>query len=186
MSSGYREEVSSARVLILHGSPGSGKTTLARAISEQLSADGVTSGVIDVDELNLVFPPPMRDFWLTNLATVWPNYARVPGIHVVIPTVVADAERLELLRAAVPAESFVVCELTAPIEVLKQRVTEREPTEELRQALRAWVDHHAARTDLEGIRDVLVSTYDKSEVDAAREVLRAIGWAADPPPASRR
>jgi hypothetical protein len=38
------------------------------------------------------------------------------------------------------------------------------------------VDHHAARTDLEHIRDVLVSTHDRSEEDAAREVLRVIGW----------
>lgn len=45
--------MSSANVLILHGSPGSGKTTLTRAISERLSAEGVTNGVIDADELNL-------------------------------------------------------------------------------------------------------------------------------------
>ncbi|MCU1418173.1 MAG: hypothetical protein JWP32_2347 [Schumannella sp.] len=172
----YCEHVNSASVLILHGSPGSGKTTLARAISEQLSASGVTNGVIDVDELNLVFPAPMRDFWLTNLATIWPNYARVADIHVIIPTVVADAERLELLRAAVPAASFVVCELTAPIDMLKARVTEREPTGELRTALRAWVDHHAGRTDLEGIRDVLVSTHNRPVAEAAREVLLAVGW----------
>jgi predicted kinase len=165
-----------AHVLVLHGSPGSGKTTLARAVSQLLSAHGVTNGVIDVDELNLVFPPPRRDFWLTNLATIWPNYAAVPGIHMVIPTVVADAERLRSLRAAVPAASFVVCELTAPTEVLKARVTAREPTEELRVALRAWVDHHAARADLDSIRDVEVSTHDRPIDEAAREVLRAVGW----------
>ncbi|MDF2509614.1 MAG: hypothetical protein K0Q52_3473 [Microbacterium sp.] len=168
--------MSSANVLILHGSPGSGKTTLARTISEHLRADGVPHAVIDVDELNLIFPSPRRDFWLTNLAAIWPNYAQVPDIRVIIPTVIADAERLEELRAAVPAASFVVCELTAPIDVLKARVTEREPTDEWRASLRAWVDHHAARTDLEQIRDVLVSTYDRSEQDAAREVLRVIGW----------
>lgn len=105
--------MSSASVLILHGSPGSGKTTLARTISEQLRADGVAHAVI----------------------------------------------------------------VTAPIDVLKARVTEREPTDEWRASLRAWVDHHAARTDLEQIRDLLVSTHDRSEEDAAREVLRAIGWA---------
>ena len=168
--------MSSASVLILHGSPGSGKTTLARVISEQLRASGVAHGVIDVDELNLVFPSPRPDFWLTNLAAIWPNYTQVPGIRMIIPTVVADAERLEQLRAAAPAASFVVCELTAPIAVLKARVTEREPTEEWRESLRAWVDHHAARTDLEDIRDVLVSTHDRTEEDAAREVLRVIGW----------
>jgi predicted kinase len=165
-----------AHVLVLHGSPGSGKTTLARTISDLLSADGITNGVLDVDELNLLFPPPMQDFWLTNLATLWPNYAQVPDVHMIIPTVVADAERLARLRAAVPAETFAVCELTAPVDILKARVTEREPTEELRVALRAWVDHHAARTDLEQIRDAAVSTYDRSITDSAREVLEAVGW----------
>ncbi|WP_194422215.1 AAA family ATPase [Microbacterium abyssi] len=168
--------MNSASVLILHGSPGSGKSTLARTISELLRAGGVAHGVIDVDELNLVFPSPRRDFWLANLAAIWPNYAQVPDIHVIIPTVVADAERLDQLRAAVPAASFVVCELTAPVDVLKARVTEREPTDEWRESLRSWVDHHAGRTDLEEIRDIFVSTHDQNEDESAREVLRALGW----------
>lgn len=70
------------------------------------------------------------------------------------------------------------CELTAPVDVLKARVTAREPTDEWRESLRAWVDHHAARTDLDDIRDVLVSTYDRTEDEAASEVLQAIGWPA--------
>jgi len=174
----YCRGMSGARVLILHGSPGSGKTTLARAISQQLGAADIPHGVIDADELNLAFPSPMRDLWLANLAAIWPNYVQVPDIHMVIATVVADAERLEQLRAAVPAETFVVCELTAPIDVLKARVTAREPTDRMRAGLRAWVDHHSARTDLEGIRDVLVSTHDRPEAEAAREVLQVVGWMA--------
>lgn len=168
--------MNSAHVLILHGSPGSGKTTLLRPLSEQLGAAGIPCGVIDADELNLAFPPPERDFWLSNLALIWPNYARVPNIHVIVSTVVADVDRLERLRAALPAASFAVCELTAPVDVLRARVAEREPTEELRASLRAWVDHHAGRTDLERIRDALVSTDDRPEADAARDVLRAVGW----------
>jgi hypothetical protein len=76
----------------------------------------------------------------------------------------------------VPAASFAVCELTAPRDVLLARVTKREPTKKLREALRAWVDHHAARTDLESVRDVVVSTHDRTHDDAAREVMTAVGW----------
>ncbi|WP_309129841.1 hypothetical protein [Microbacterium sp.] len=77
-----------------------------------------------------------------------------------------------------PAESLVVRELTAPVDVLKARLSEREPMDEWRRALRAWVDHHAARTYLAEIRDTIVSTHDRAVADAAREVLSTIDWAS--------
>jgi predicted kinase len=163
-------------VLVLHGSPGSGKSTLLRPAAHLLAERGMARGLIDADELSLLSPAPEPDVWLANLAAIWPNYARVPDVHVVIAAVVADADRLARLRAAVPAASFAVCELTAPVDVLRARITAREPTEELRAGLVAWVDDHHARTDLEAVRDALVSTHDRSEEDAAREVLRAVGW----------
>jgi ABC-type phosphate/phosphonate transport system ATPase subunit len=128
-------------VLVLHGSPGSGKSTLLRPAAHLLAERGMARGLIDADELSLLSPAPEPDVWLANLAAIWPNYARVPDVHVVIAAVVADADRLARLRAAV-----------------------------------AWVDDHHARTDLEAVRDALVSTHDRSEEDAAREVLRAVGW----------
>jgi shikimate kinase len=168
--------VTGVDVLILHGSPGSGKTTLSRAIAECLRTADVANAVIDLDDLCMVHPYPDRSFARDNLRAIWPNYAAIPGLKLVIPGVVADEEERELLRAAVPGAGFAVCELTAPEAVLKDRVTAREPNEYWQQALRDWVDVYHRRTDLPRIRDFLVSTHDRPVEEAALEVIDKAGW----------
>jgi predicted kinase len=127
-------------VLVLHGSPGSGKTTLSMAVSEILRSDGVPHAVIDLDDISIIHPSPGRSFARDNLRAIWPNYAAVPGIKVIIPSVLADEQERELLLAAVPGARLTVCELTAPEPVLKERVTARERNEYWRETLRSFVD----------------------------------------------
>jgi predicted kinase len=170
--------VSKIDVLVLHGSPGAGKTTLARAVSEILREAELAHGVIDMDEISLVYPAQGRSFARENLKSVWPRYAAVPGLRLLLPSVLADEEELVLLREALPGAHVAVCELTAPEAVLKERVTAREPNEYWREGLRRWVDVFHARTDLDRIRDFLVSTHERSEQDAAREVIEKAGWLA--------
>jgi predicted kinase len=163
-------------VLILHGSPGSGKSTLAGAIFELLRVAEVPVAVIDLDEVSLVSPPQRRSFARENLAAIWPNFAAVPGVNVVIPSVIADEDELVQLRSAVPGSRFLVCELTAPRAVLDERVMAREPNEFWRERLRYFLDLFGARTDLDRIRDFQVSTHDRPIDDAAREVIEKAGW----------
>lgn len=163
-------------VLVLHGSPGAGKTTLARAVSEILREADLAHGVIDLDEISLVHPGQGRSFARENLKAIWPRYAAVPGLRLLLPSVIADEEELLLLRDALPGANLAVCELTAPEAVLKERVTAREPNEFWQEGLRRWVDVYHARNDLDKIRDFLVSTHERSEQDAAREVVEKVGW----------
>ncbi|MFC0545754.1 hypothetical protein [Kutzneria chonburiensis] len=163
-------------VLVLHGSPGAGKTTLARVISEILREADLAYGVIDMDEISIVHPSPGRSFARENLTAIWPRYAAVPGLRLLLPTVLADEQELVLLRAALPGANLTVCELTAPEAVLKERVTAREPNEFWREGLRRWVDVFHARDDRHRIRDFLVSTHERSEEDAAREIVDKLGW----------
>ncbi len=75
--------MSGAQVLVLHGSPGSGKTTLADAVAERLRRADVASALIDLDALSIVHPHQGRSFSRANLRAVWPNYTAVPDVRVV-------------------------------------------------------------------------------------------------------
>jgi predicted kinase len=163
-------------VLVLHGSPGSGKTTLSRAVAESLRVDGKPHAVIDLDDLSMVYPLPDRGFARENLKAIWPNFVAIPGLRVIIPALLADAEEAAQLRAAAPSSRFIVCELTAPEDVLKQRVTDREPNEYWKNRLRDFVDLYHSRADLAVVRDFQVSTHDRRIEDAAREVIEKAGW----------
>jgi predicted kinase len=166
-----------ADVLALHGSPGAGKSTLARALALTLAQSNIPWGVIDMDELSLIDPYPGRHFPRENLRAIWPNYvAAVPDIKLIIPTVFADEQEVELLRAVLPGARLLICELTAPVEILKQRVTEREPTEEMAAGLRRWVDVYHARSDRERIRHFQVPTYPASVDESVRQILRLAEW----------
>ena len=111
---------------------------------------------------------------------MWPNFAAVEGLKVVLPTVIADEQELVQLRAAVEFSRFTVCELTAPEEVLRERVTAREPNDYWKDLLRTFVDMYHRRSDLERIRDFQVSTDDRTVEDAAREVVDKAGWLLRP------
>lgn len=164
-------------VLALHGSPGAGKSTLARALALTLAQANTPWGVIDMDELSLIHPYPGRAFPRENLRVIWPNYvAAVPDIKLIIPTVFADEGEVELLRAVLPGARLIICELTAPIEMLKQRVTEREPDEEMAVGLRRWVDVYHARSDHERIRHFQVTTHPETVAESVHRILQLANW----------
>ena len=164
-------------VLALHGSPGAGKSTLAQALGLALGEADIPWGVIDMDELSLIHPYPGRSFPRENLRVIWPNYvAAVPTIKLIIPTVFADEAEVEELRAVLPGARLIICELTAPMKILKERVTEREPTKEMAAGLRNWVDLYHSQTDHERIRHFQVSTHPAAVPESVQQILELAGW----------
>jgi hypothetical protein len=168
--------VGDVEVLVLHGSPGAGKTTVAAAVAERLRQVRTPNALIDLDELSLVYPYQGRSFSRANLRAVWPNYAAVPNVRIVLPLVVVDQGDLVELQDITRPRRFLVCELTAPRAVLETRVTEREPNQFWKSRLLDFIGTYHDRDDHAAIRDFLVHTHPASVEQAAAEVIRGCGW----------
>ncbi|MGI8869649.1 MAG: adenylyl-sulfate kinase [Mycobacteriales bacterium] len=172
---------SAPRAVVLNGSVGAGKTTIAYAIGDLLDAKGIPGAMIDLDALRSGWPAPDGDRFNTrimhrNLASVVANYRGEGMSTLVLPGVVETvAERTaytESLGGIVP----ILVRLAAPAVTLQERVRRRAATE----GERAW---HAARAveltailDAADVDDHIVANDGGSPEDVAAEVLRVIGW----------
>lgn len=165
-------------VLVLNGSAGAGKSTLARELSEVLREDEVAHAVLDVDELARVFPDQgSSNIKWANVAAVWPTYATVPELSkVILPVLIDTDEDLRALRAATPCGRFIVRELVAPKEVLLERVTEREPNEYWRRTLRELVEIYWRRDPSQKFADFQVRTDEKPPRETANDIATRLGW----------
>lgn len=56
-----------------------------------------------------------------NLAAMWPNYAEIEIMKVIIPTYLQKGE-LEIVMNAAPAKKTQVCEVLAPVKILEERI----------------------------------------------------------------
>ena len=175
----YTSLMDSVEVVVLNGSPGSGKSTLADAVAEQLRATGVRHAVIDLDEFARVYPSDVEALnslkW-QNLSATWPNYTTIGELKVIIPVLIDTTADLESLKQSAPSKSLTICTLTAPIDVLKSRVTTREPNEYWQERLRGLVERYAKRSDSEKFADFEVSTHNKQIGEAATEIISHLGW----------
>jgi hypothetical protein len=136
----------------------------------------LANAVIDLDALSIVYPNQGRPFSRANLRAVWPNYAAVPGIRVLLPLVVVDLDDLCELKQITASARFIVCELTAPRAILERRVNEREPNAFWRSRVLDFVAMYHDRDDHSEIRDFQVTTRTASVDATAIEVIDRCGW----------
>lgn len=169
--------MSGMEVLVLSGSPGSGKTTVANKVSELLTDRDVAHAVIDVDELARIHPELERAPKWANLAAVWPNYAAISGLDkLILPVLIDTEDDLDRLRSAVGRLPLHLVELTATKATLLERVTARELNDHWRSKLQNLVERYAERPDDLRFGDVQVDTETQDSERSAREVIDRIGW----------
>jgi DNA polymerase III delta prime subunit len=173
--------------LLITGPGGVGKTTTAFEASRLLESARIGHAMIDLDELDRIYPVPPHDPQKTaltrdNLAAVWANF-RAAGASRLILTMVATSLDYELphVRAAVPDAGITVVRLLASEAVLMERVRRREIGSGEERSVRGSVEQ-ARSMRLERVGDgsgkdtLLVETSGLSVADVAREVLLRAGW----------
>lgn len=174
------------RVLVVNGTMGAGKTTVAAAIHDLLGERGARSGYIDADHLCQVNPAPASDpfnqaLMFDNLTAVASNYrARGYGL-MVVARVVEDSDERERWEQAFSADAGVaevtIVRLDAPEDVRLARIAEREPEGYWREWGSARTVELAAILDTLDLDDAVVdNTGDRDRLEVAAEVLDRIGW----------
>jgi adenylylsulfate kinase len=168
-------------VLNIIGPVGIGKSTVADAISEIFRSDyALPHAVIDLDHIRRCYPAPDDDVFhialgFTNMAAIWKNYVAAGARRLIIPSLMGGADNAGSIRRAVPGAETLVARLTAPLDVIHDRIRAREVTERsLDWNLRRATDLVAS---LPGDRpgDVTVATEGRRPAEIAREIIATWG-----------
>jgi adenylylsulfate kinase len=179
----------SCSALLINGTVGAGKTSVAEKVGDLLSQAGVPNAVIDVDWLRQSWPSPAGDRFnqtmaLRNLRSVASNYLDAGAVRIVLAGVLETrAERNRYQEALeIPLS---VCRLRVDLALVRTRLAQRHTGDE------AALDWHLDRageldTILEAARieDFTVGVGELSITVAAGEVIRAVGWESDHHPAA--
>src|SRR5688572_29741754 len=116
-------------VIVLTGTVGVGKSTIATVMHELLIERDVAHACVDVDWLCMSWPargPWNSDVSLANLASVWTNFRQSGAARFIIVGVVESRGYLKHYEAAVPGAQIQVCRLTAPESLRKLRIAARD------------------------------------------------------------
>ncbi len=169
------------RGLVLNGTVGAGKTTVAEAIGDLLAERRTPHAVLDLDWLRRCWPAPGDDpfntgLCLRNLAAVAANARQAGASLLVIAGVVETrGERARLEQSA--GFPLTVCRLLVDAEVARRRLTERH---RLDPDSRDWHLNRVAELDrilaAAGVDDAVVTVGTNTPRQVASGVLAAVGW----------
>lgn len=168
----------SVPVIVVTGTVGVGKSTIAEAMHHILEKQRLPHGCVDIDWLRMSWPQHglwNTDVSMANLASVWTNFAAAGAGRLIIVDVVEERSFLRLYEHAVPGADIKVCRLVAPESLRLARITSRDVGES-----RNW---HLARTveldailDAAEVADFEVENGDRQVEAVALDVLVQAGW----------
>jgi hypothetical protein len=173
--------VPTTRALLLTGTVGAGKTTLAKEAGELLRAAGVPHAVIELDWLAWCSPPPgdtslRRRLLLDNLGSVRRNYEAGAIDRFVLAGSIVSTDHLRAVEEALRTRLAVV-RVEAPPAVIAARLDRRDPASKT-------IDSLVHLREFDGrVRAAVpgcpcVENAGADVVGTARRVLRAAGWEA--------
>jgi adenylylsulfate kinase len=170
-------------VLIISGTVGSGKSTVAAEINDLLPEREIPNAAVDLDALVWQWPsssPWNNDLCFENLAALWPNYRAHGAERIVLARVVEGRDELDRYRAVIPGADITLCRLSTPQPLRERRLRERMlPGPSLdwhlqRTAVLADILEHRA------LEDFVVENGVRPVREVAVEVLVRAGWLPEP------
>ncbi len=165
----------SSAAVVITGPPGAGKTSVLEKLSTLLEIEGVAFGAIESEQLGWGSP------WLDGEAVISQLQAvlriqRDAGRRLFLITATTETDReLRVIVQATGVEKVTVVLLTAPPDVVADRVREREPDEwpgKERLIVHAR-ELAASMPDLAGV-DLTLSTDAREAHEVARELLAVL------------
>jgi hypothetical protein len=169
-----------ARAILLTGTVGAGKTSVAVEIGELLEAGDQPYALLDLDWLAWVRPAPASIFTVhsllvENLRLIWPVFREAGVERLVLARYLDDRAQLAALRSALPGVELFVVRLAAPGALVERRLQARDSGAQLEDHL-AETAHFAARGEAAAIEDAIVQNGERPLRDVASDVLAAAGW----------
>lgn len=167
-------------VLLITGPVGSGKTSVAEAVGDELDRRGLPHATVDIDGLAQCDPAPAADphnhrLGMRNLAALWPNFAEAGATHLVLARVVESMDELMDYRKAIPGAQIMVCRLRARTETLQRRLHGRDRGAWLEWSLRRSVELSEIM-ERNAVGHCVIDTDDRDIDAVAIEVLQVTGW----------
>lgn len=172
--------------VLVTGTVGSGKTAVADEIAVLLYEQGLTHALLDLDWLCQAYPSPPDDpyrdeLMLKNLAAIWPNY-RDDGVqYLVLARVIEHRDHLLRYKEAIPEANIQVVRVTAPPELVEERLKKRE--------IGSFYDHLWRRSqelapilEAAGVEDFVVVNDGRPVRRVAEKTMNTLGW---PTPSDR-
>ena len=174
------------KALLIGGRSGVGKSTVALAIHDILSAGDVAHAIIEGDNLDLAHPAPWSEYPEAqlaerNLAAMWANYREL-GYDRVVYTNTAAVVTIPQLRQALGEDAEIAAVLLqGSDEAVRGRLAQRERG--------ASFDAHLARSAAAAVRleadapesVMRIDTTGRTPEEVAVDILRTVGWLPSSP-----
>lgn len=167
-------------LLILTGSVGVGKSSVAYAISKILSSIKISNVVVDLDHIRDAHPKPKNDpfhmnLGYKNLSALWKNYKAIGVTHLIVPNVVENKSDLKKFKFAISNADIQTVRLKADIKTIHSRLKNRDKGESLKWHLNRAI---VLTKQLENakVENFVIDTKNKSILKIAEEIIHKLGW----------
>jgi adenylylsulfate kinase len=177
--------ISGIPLVVITGPVGSGKSSVAGALSKVLADNNTAHAVIDMDHLRIARPTPPDDPFgeaggRRNLAAMWPLIVADRAQAVVLADVVEDRnEYLGAFAELLPGVSVTIVRLAVPMALILRRIQAREPPETVAWYL-ARAPELLAIMQRGPVEDMLVEVGERTPAEVAAEVFERVALGGSP------